>query len=456
MPLNRLNGDGRACKVVSTAYDLEAFRDDEILVSGQVAPVPISIPAVVDPTAPRCARGDEYVVQTDAGAGANPVTIAPNGTGTTINGAASLTLGANQRAVLTCFDGSNYSAAISTAGGGAGAVVATSFVWRPGGVTGGNVWSDDHGAAAGFSAMCATMRTTQGPKNLQIDDSLISPAHIPTSAGEAGGVWTFSTARDVNVSTSGLLTGISFDTGCSFGKGGGISSLHLGFGTMTINGTDLFSLPSGLFGVDVWDAPTWVAAGAGGFINVTGTGFGLVHTDAFANWSSGTLLKRTGAGATLLLQLLERSALGANVISSAADAGTLQVDIDPAVTFSLAQAGVPTGLLVVGTNAFFTASISKITGFGGGAPALQAFNANLVGGVSAFIPATITASSRIVPGVVTMTPGAGSLTVQYAALAADRVIGLAGAGGGFKLTALLAAGTINVLDTSNVDAQVAN
>jgi hypothetical protein len=80
--------------------------------------------------------------------------------------------------------------------------------------------------------------------------------------------------------------------------------------------------------------------------------------------------------------------------------------------------------------------------------------ATLVAGVTALISATITTSSRIVAFV--KTPGTPTLTVQYGALATDRVAGLGSALGGFKLTALVAAGTINVDDTSVLDWVVFN
>ena len=74
----------------------------------------------------------------------------------------------------------------------------------------------------------------------------------------------------------------------------------------------------------------------------------------------------------------------------------------------------------------------------------------LVAGVSPAIPALgLSAASAIVPGGNIPTPGAGALTRQYAALGSDRVY-TAGAES-FKMTALLADGTINVLDTSKVD-----
>ena len=78
----------------------------------------------------------------------------------------------------------------------------------------------------------------------------------------------------------------------------------------------------------------------------------------------------------------------------------------------------------------------------------------LTAGTTALIPATITATSRII--VTQKTPGTTTNTVEYSALGTDRVIGIGGAGGGFKLTALVAAGTINVADVSTLDWVVFN
>lgn len=71
----------------------------------------------------------------------------------------------------------------------------------------------------------------------------------------------------------------------------------------------------------------------------------------------------------------------------------------------------------------------------------------LVAGASPAISLPITARAVITCSVKTGRPGAGGLTIMYSALAADRSVG----GGTFKITALLAAQTINVLDTSDVD-----
>lgn len=88
-----------------------------------------------------------------------------------------------------------------------------------------------------------------------------------------------------------------------------------------------------------------------------------------------------------------------------------------------------------------------------GGHTIQAGTTTLVAGVSPAIAAVITASSRIFGFVKVMTPGAGNLTVEYGALAADRAIGSPGS---FKITALLAAGTINNVDVSSIDWLVVN
>lgn len=87
---------------------------------------------------------------------------------------------------------------------------------------------------------------------------------------------------------------------------------------------------------------------------------------------------------------------------------------------------------------------------GSQAGSIQSGSTTLVAGTSPAISAAVTANTRIIGFVKTMTPGAGNLTVQYGALATDRVVGAVGTGS-FKIKALVAAGTINVNDVSVVD-----
>lgn len=85
------------------------------------------------------------------------------------------------------------------------------------------------------------------------------------------------------------------------------------------------------------------------------------------------------------------------------------------------------------------------------AATLQAGTVALTSGVSPAIAATITASSKIVGFL--KTPSGGSLTVKFAALGTDRVVG---APGSFKLSALDAAGAVNAADGSALDWLVVN
>lgn len=78
-------------------------------------------------------------------------------------------------------------------------------------------------------------------------------------------------------------------------------------------------------------------------------------------------------------------------------------------------------------------------------PAIQSGAANLTNGVSGAIAANIAATSRIFIQAADVVPGAGNLTIDYRPLAADRVNGTPGS---FKITAVLADGTINALDQS--------
>lgn len=84
-------------------------------------------------------------------------------------------------------------------------------------------------------------------------------------------------------------------------------------------------------------------------------------------------------------------------------------------------------------------------------PTVQTGVATLVAGVTATIAAAIKSNSRIF--ITQKTPSGTSLTTEYAALTADRVNGVLGT---FKVTALLAAGTINTADTSTVEWMVTN
>ena len=108
---------------------------------------------------------------------------------------------------------------------------------------------------------------------------------------------------------------------------------------------------------------------------------------------------------------------------------------------------LPTGVPQVERQMMILTDLASMQlGFGN---AIDCGMVNLSSGVSAAITPDIgmDANTVILCGFGLKTPGAGNLTVDVVALPADRVNGEKGTGS-FKLTAVLAAGTINVLDQS--------
>lgn len=162
------------------------------------------------------------------------------------------------------------------------------------------------------------------------------------------------------------------------------------------------------------------ASGAGGISFSPGTTGGVVIQPRAA-----------GAGNTSTLALLELAANGTNFVGfKAPDA------IASDVTWVLPNADA---------NLANKALLSDGAGNLSWGNAIQSGAANLTNGVSAAIPANISATSRIFIQAQETVPGAGNLTIDYRPLAADRINGTPGS---FKITAVIAAGTINALDQS--------
>lgn len=88
----------------------------------------------------------------------------------------------------------------------------------------------------------------------------------------------------------------------------------------------------------------------------------------------------------------------------------------------------------------FPSRVSTVTG------AIQAGTSTLVSG-TVTVTAAITSSSRIVATIKNANPGTGNLTVGMAVPSSSRNVGA----GTFAVQANVAAGTINVLDTSTID-----
>lgn len=188
------------------------------------------------------------------------------------------------------------------------------------------------------------------------------------------------------------------------------------------------------FGSALAAAGTMIEAGSNGLrlLGQNGAGAG---GDVFVlpgTASAVRLLPRTtGAGNTSPLQFMELLANGGNSVGfKAPDA------IAADVTWVLPNADA---------NLANKALLSDGAGNLSWGNAIQSGAANLTNGVSAAIPANISATSRIFIQAGDVVPGAGNLTIDYRPLAADRVNGTPGS---FKITAVIAAGTINALDQS--------
>jgi hypothetical protein len=152
------------------------------------------------------------------------------------------------------------------------------------------------------------------------------------------------------------------------------------------------------------------------------------------------------------LQIVPVAAAGD--VAPPGEGATLFVDSGDAPTTTI-KAKTPDGSTVkLMTSAAASAATAAVPGTMSAADkakldTLQGGVVTLVAGTTALIAATVTANSRIVAFL--NTEDTSDDTVKYAALAADRVVGVSGAGGGFKLTALIAAGTINIADLSVLD-----
>jgi hypothetical protein len=247
-----------------------------------------------------------------------------------------------------------------------------------------------------------------------------------------------------------LLTATNLPAALAIADGATVSG---GFANFTIDGFSITYAGT--------TAPFYLAPGSGAFVRLTG--------NSYVTTTGGFPLLRAGVGNALEVQLLETSVTVSGVCFDAVGAGalmeigtvgstlatstvaqsaggtTIVLSLVSSDQISLTQAGMPGGLLVVGTNLIVQSSVKLEKGPNGNVPAMQAGSALLVTGVSAAIPVNLNATSVIV--ALPKTNVGGGATTSYRALATDRVNGLAGS---FKLTALLGAG-INAADGSTLD-----
>lgn len=222
-----------------------------------------------------------------------------------------------------------------------------------------------------------------------------------------------------------------------------IGSLDAQDVTIIVNGNnpvDLNANGNSTFGSGT-AGDTTLVRGPGGVTLKGHAGGVIINADATANVSIGPAAVAAAAGSALDVQSVSGGLFAPRM--TGAQFNALATNLPPHLIAANITDQDTTGQLVV--NVGTAANPAR------GVAGAQHGTTTLIAGTTALIPAHISATSSIVCTVKTSVPGAGNLTVEYSALDTDRVVGESGAGGGFKLTALNAAGTINVVDLSTLN-----
>lgn len=201
-----------------------------------------------------------------------------------------------------------------------------SFVYKPGGFTGGNTY-------ATWAELIAKLQAIQGPKTIYIDDSLVSPAVIPAGAYDftdvtlAGGrtdtITTLSFADGVQITNLRKITGPMF-----VGGNNTVTPIE----SISAGANQLLDLGPGVFISNAGTQPIWEVA------NVS---LSFLFTAA-VQFVAGTIVNVITGGSFVGTQF-NTSGIGANTISDDGT-GTLNVASD-ANSNMAAQAGF-TGVLV--------------------------------------------------------------------------------------------------------------
>lgn len=333
------------------------------------------------------------------------------------------------------------------------------YIFRPGGVTAGNVF------ATWPALMTALAPHLNESKTIQFDDRL-GACTVPVGAW-AWGRNTTLLGDHPPLAAAGNRVEVTFVDGATVDMPPHwIETIQFTYaGTAT-----LINVPADgrLYQTTMGQGARMRATNAAGtVVAVPGaaTGWALnITRDATLVAGGGQIVNVAAAALTFSISIFEplfglATRVPANVLTGAA--GPAYAFAAPTLgdTMVLAQAGMPGGVIVV--TYFLTAANQPYTpatptnwnpapvSTGGALDQMgriQGGVATLVAGVTAAIAANISANSRIV--ALLKNPNTTALTTDYAALAADRVNGSPGS---FKLTALVAAGTINVNDISDLD-----
>jgi hypothetical protein len=311
---------------------------------------------------------------------------------------------------------------------------AQAFVFRPTAINHGNVYG------TWASLMTAVGKVLDEPKTIWFDDSLAAVA-IPVGAYDMGVACSFQgvlTPAPANSASTNRVE-VTCPQGVSFSFLQEIKDIRL-----TYSGTGhLIEVPTDgrIHNFFMRGFARTNSTGAAGAIFGVGTGaiFAATLYDFAAIIVAGGGFFWDVAAGAIEADLNVPSSL---IVTSVVPTNSLKQAAGPANVFtasttnliSLAQASMPGGVIAVS----FRINTSDIDYIAKGLT-------SLANGVSPAIAANISASSSVL--VTIEVPSNVALTVNYGVLFADRVNGTPGS---FKITALLAGGTINVADTSNV------
>lgn len=354
------------------------------------------------------ARAKATAFASGTGGSAGLATIA--GSATSAGGAADASMGAN---------GATSATALATAAASAGAADVSRSATGTTGTTA-------CGSASTSSAGTATCTTTaSGPiASASTTANGTTSADASMTATVSGG----SAATATCNRTASASTGTSTATANTTVTAGGVAA-----STYTIVGASgsLFQIATAITGGGTASAgASFTASVAGGIVLSTGTG---PTQRVFINQSGQTVVGASTATVSALFEVQSTTLgmLGPRMTTAQRNAITT-----PAV-----------GLQIVNTNTNQPeANVGSTATPLWGAMAAQVGTGSLSSGVLSVTGVTLGTGSVIAIDVGTPTPGAGNLTVNYLSLQADRTTGINT--GAFKVTAVLAAGTINTLDTS--------
>jgi hypothetical protein len=314
----------------------------------------------------------------------------------------------------------------SASSGVAGGGITSTFVWRPSGVSSGNVF-------ATWPEVVTAVAATNGDVTIGVDTDLgaavIAPGTYDLRPAGVSGPVTF-----VNASKTAPF-GNPFIT---LGPGAVVIQGLTGLNDVSIDNQStvpvIVNSADGVFKMQE-RSTLFQEPGAGPFWDVTAGTYSIFLLDftSITTPGGGTpAVRRSGGSIGLIIE--DISSFDANMLT---DAGTgTTVSLAPGARF-LAQAGA-TGIIP---------AIQRQAGSTAIAPGT---------GKTPVIPVFLTSTAKIL--VSLKTPVGDANTVKYAALGADRVVGSLTSGpvGSFQISALAAGGggATNGADTSTIDWEV--